>query len=395
MSDPRGRRSSAPRRTLAGAALAAVAAAASAAPYIPENDAVVLERVPARSALERLAPLRAAVAAHPHDLAAALALAQGFIDIGRREGDPRFVAYAEPVLEPWLAGTQPPERALVLQATALQYLHQFGAALALLQRALTLQPLDGQAWLTRAALLELRGDYPEARCACARLTRSADALVALTCLASVGSRSGALAANYDRLRPLAASTTQLPAPLRSWVLTVLADMAERLGDPAAAQQALEAALASTPEHPYVRATYADLLIDRGRAAEVVPLLAGMEAQDALLLRLAIAGKRAAHPDAARWAALYAARVQAARRDGDVTHLREQALFFLDVADEPRAALAAAAANFAQQREPIDVRLYLRAAQRAGSEPDRTAIAGWIAARRYEDRTLPAAAAAAG
>lgn len=367
------------------------AGAAYAAPYVPQADTDVLEHVPARSALERLGPLRAAVAARPQDAGAALELAQGFIEIGRREGDPRFVAYAEPVLAPWLRRAPPPERALVLQATALQYLHQFDAALALLHRALALAPLDGQAWLTRAALLELRGDYPAARRACARLTRAADALVALTCLASVDGRSGALAASYASLTQVASTDPRLPAQVRSWTLSVLADMAERLGEGAAAEAQLRAALAATPEDPYVRAALADLLLARHRAAEVLSLLTGKEAQDGLLLRLAIAGKRCGDPAAARWAGMYAERMRAAQRDGDATHLREQALFLLEVEGDTHAALAVAAANFRTQREPVDVRLYEAAARRADSPSDRSAVQAWVSAQHYEDRTLAAAA----
>src|SRR4029077_1425876 len=77
-------RSCAFARTIACLTLAATTTAL-ATPYVPDADTVVLEHVPARSALERLSPLRAAVAARPQDAGAALALAQGFIEIGRRE----------------------------------------------------------------------------------------------------------------------------------------------------------------------------------------------------------------------------------------------------------------------------------------------------------------------
>ena len=86
---------------IALALCALTAGAAIAAPYRPGDDNTVLERVPERSDLERLAPLRAAVAARPGDLTAALALATGYIEIGRRNSDPRFVAYAQATLLPW------------------------------------------------------------------------------------------------------------------------------------------------------------------------------------------------------------------------------------------------------------------------------------------------------
>jgi len=361
--------------------------AASATPYRPVDERTVVERVPERSELERLAPLRAAVAAGPGDLTAALALATGYISIGRRNSDPRFVAYAQATLAPWLAQPHPSEPVLVLQATALQYLHRFDEALTLLQRALALQPLDGQAWLTRAALLELRGDYGAARRACARLVRSADEFTALTCLKSVDGRNGQLAASYAAL----ASTDldpRLPAALRAWRLAVAAEMAERLGADQAAEADLSAALRAAPDDPYLKATYADQLLRLGRPQEVITLLKGCEAQDALLLRLAIAARHLGSADAERWAAAYAQRLAAAQRDGDNSHQRELALYLLDVRGDAQLALQAAASNWAVQREPTDVRVYARAALQAHSRPDREVIAGWLAANHYEDRTLP-------
>ncbi len=376
-------------RTIAAVLALAGPGATFAAPYHPASDGEVLEQVPARSALERLGPLRAAVAARPADLPAALALATGFIAIGRREGDPRFIAYAEATLQPWIAKPQAPEPALVLQAIALQYLHQFDGALDLLDRALAISSLDGQAWVTRAALLELKGQYAEARRSCARLARASDALVALTCLESVNSRTGGLAASYASLRASLPGGSPLPAELRSWALSVLEDMAERLGDDAAAESALRDALAESPDDPFLEAAYADLLLRHDRNQDVVALLRGREAHDALLLRLAIAGRRSGAADAQRWAATYEERLAAALRDHDATHERERAMFLLEVRGDADGALRAAAANWAVQREPADVRIYAAAAARSGSRADLGAIRDWVAATHYEDRALAA------
>jgi tetratricopeptide (TPR) repeat protein len=372
---------------IAVAILGLAATAGTAAPYRPEDEAAVLERVPARSELERLAPLRSAVAARPEDLPAALALARGYIEIGRHNSDPRFIAYAQATLARWLARPQPDVRVLVLQATALQYLHRFDAALALLDRAIAQAPLEPQAWLTRAALLELRGDYPGARRACARLLLRADEFTALTCLGSVDGRSGRLEASYAALSARADGDPRLPGPLRAWRLAVTAEMAERRGDDQTAEADLAEALRVGGDDPYLKAAYADLLLRLGRAPQVIRLLAGCEAQDPLLLRLAIAGRRLGHPQAAQWARAYGARLEAAERDGDDSHRREQALFLLDVEGDARAALRAAASNWRVQREPADLRVYARAAESAGSATDRAVIAGWLAASHYEDRTL--------
>ena len=367
--------------------LALAAGIAAASPYLPADDDAVLERVPERSDLERLEPLRAAVAANSEDLGATLALATGYIGIGRHNSDPRFIAHAQAALTPWLSRPRPPERVLVLEAITRQYLHQFDPALTLLERALALEPLDAQAWLTRATLLEMRGNYAGARRACARLVRAADDFTALTCLGSVAGRNGELAASYRSLQASSSLTPRLPAALRAWRLSVVAEMAERLGDDRAAAADLRAALQAAPDDPYVKSAYADLLLRTGRAQEVIALLAGNESQDPLLLRLAIAGHRLGSPEARRWIQDFDSRLRAAERDGDNTHLRERAMYLLEVRGDTGAALQSAERNWAVQREPADLRIYARAAERAHAATDAAVIARWLRATRYEDRTL--------
>ena len=368
-----------------GAVLWAVGAVA--APYVPTNDSEVLEHVPARSELERLEPLRRRVVANPRDLSAALELAQSFLQMGRAAGDPRFTAYAEAALLPWMSDTNIPEPVLVLQATALQNQHQFAPAMALLDRALLLNPRDPQVWLTRATIFALHNDVADTRRACARLTRTADTLIALTCLTGIDSRNGRLTTSYAALRRIFSDDARLPPPLHVWILTQLADMAERLGDDRAAEQHFQAALRIAPEDSFSLAAFADLLIRGERNQEAIVLLRGRESQDNLLLRLSIAGQKLNSADGARWAAMYAARVQAAQRDGDTVHVREQAWFALDVQHDAARALQLAAQNWQQQREPADVRLFVRAAQAAGSRTAVTTVRQWLDATRYEDATL--------
>ena len=360
---------------------------AGALPYVPTDDSIVLESVAARSALDRLAPLRRTVAENPKDLAATLQLARAYLQMGRAGGDPRFVAYAQAALLPWLRDRNAPEPVLVLQAITLQNQHQFAAAMTLLDRAIQLDPNDPQVWLTRATIFSLRNDLANARRACARLTRTADSLVALTCLAGIDSRNGRLAPSFAALRQVFENNKDLPAELRAWVLTQLADMAERLGNDPVAQEYLQAAIQATPEDGYCLAAYADLLIREHRYSEVIGLLAGREAQDNLLLRLSIAGQGLGSSDGRRWSEMYAARVAAAQADGDIVHLREQAMFALDVQHDPARALRIAEQNWQQQREPADVRVYWRAARGAAGELTGTRLRQWLAITNYEDATL--------
>ena len=142
-----------------------------------------------------------------------------------------------------------------------------------------------------------------------------------------------------------------------------------------------------PLDPYTKAAYADLLLRQNRNQEVVRLLEADQNQDNLLLRLSIAGKRLHLIQADEWAAIYQARYEAARRDGDFTHLREQALFLLEVRHDPVAALPLAERNWQLQREPADIRLLVAAAGAAHDRDASSRALEWLRQTRYEDQAL--------
>lgn len=364
----------------------AVAGGAHAEPFIPASDATILERLPAADSTRQLATLRRAVDADPQDVRSALRLAQGYLEIGRRTSDPRFVSYAEATLAPWLERPSPPAAALVMQATALQSLHRFDESLALLERALRLVPRDAQALLTKATVLQVRGRFADARATCRQLLQASSQAVALTCVLTVDSLSGRLDISYSALRSFASTASGTPA-IDAWIQGQLAEMSVRRADFAAAQREFAAALSSAPDDIYLRAAQADLLLLQGRNGEVVESLQRDTAHDALLLRLAIAARRADARDAIRWAEMFDARRRAVRAD-DNPHLREHARFVLDVLDRPQEALELARRNWQVQREPADLQIYARAARAANSATDETVVRRWLAESGCEDRTLP-------
>src|SRR5437867_7516839 len=132
------------RATLAARVAAAwlAATAASAAPFLPTDDAQVLERLPGGTAAElrQLKAMQGASAQPPKDLARATALATANIRASRVEGDPRFLGYAQAALAPWWKDPAAPTPVLLLRATILQSSHQFTPALAGLARMLEREP---------------------------------------------------------------------------------------------------------------------------------------------------------------------------------------------------------------------------------------------------------------
>ena len=375
--------------------LLCLSAMATAAPFTPASDAQVLATVPARAsdpAARELAALRQAWRQQPNDLSTALRLAErSFAQVGA-EGDPRYVGQAQAVLQPWWTLPDPPVAVRVLRAQLLQFDHRFDAALADLDAALAAQPDNGTAWSWRTAILMVQADYGRARQSCERLVPLATPLIGAACLAQVDAVTGHAAEAASRLRAALDANPQADAAERLWSLTRLAENEERRGAYPQAEAAFRAALALGLSDVYLQAAYADLLLDRGRPAEVLTLLADSARADVLLLRLALAAQAAGTRDATRWRDALAARFDAARQRGDTSHRKEESRFVLALQGATARALQLAQQNFAEQREPADARILLEAAL-AARQPDAARPAlDWMAANRVESVVLQGLAA---
>ena len=119
-------------RVATAIAMIFVTAGLRAAPFLPADDAQVLERLPGRNTAQfrELKALQVAAAQAPNDLARATAVATAYIRVSRLEGDPRFLGYAQAALAPWWKDPAAPTAVLILRATILQSSHQFDSAIA-------------------------------------------------------------------------------------------------------------------------------------------------------------------------------------------------------------------------------------------------------------------------
>jgi tetratricopeptide (TPR) repeat protein len=373
------------------------APSAAATSRVPNDPGEVLETLPgARDPKSRrVAELRRAVAANPHDLRAAAALARLDIQLARERADPRYLGHAQAALGAWWATEDAPVEVLVLRATIEQSLHDFEAALADLDRALAVAPGHVQALLTRAVVLGVRGQYDEALATCARLAGRATEVVTVVCETGITSVTGhanaALVRLSDALRR-ARRDEPLSPDEEAWARASLGEYAVRAGQLDLADEHFRRALEIDPEDGYVRAALSDLLLDRGRPDEAIRLLEGRDANDTLLLRLAIAEKRAKNARAEADIEALAARFAASRLRGDVVHRREEARFALELRGEPRRALELARANWAVQKEPWDARVYLEAARGARARGEAATVLAWIAETHLEDPFLAKVAA---
>ena len=349
-------------------ALAWAAAAAHAVPISPARDDEVIEVLPAPTggARSEARRQREQLAKTPRDVGLALGVARRDLARAHELGDPRFAGTAMAAIDGWRNDADAPADVLLMRATLQQYLHEFDAAAATLQRLLARPAApQPQAWLTLATVRRVQGRYADSDRACREVASAGSALHASACLAE----NAALRGEFERARmslDRLLATPRLAAGTRAWLLTTLAELEHRAARPAAADAAYRAALQAQPDD-YTRLAYADFLIEQQRAVQALAVLTGQPHSDAVLLRLAIAGAQAKAPGAAADVAEMRERIAAAneRPDAKRLHGREQAMFALWIDDAADRALELARGNVAQQREPLDLLVFAQAARRSG------------------------------
>ena len=367
---------------------------AHAAPFVPSDDSVVLERLPSRPAdpvQRELRGLRAELAADPRDHERAAALARRYFDLAMAAGDPRYVGYAEAALQQWKPGAAPGP-VLLARGLLRQYRHDFDTALADLARALEIDPQDTDARAWRAAIFMVRADYAAAQRECKALAGRASELLFAGCAAYLGATTGATRDAYAQLSAALARAPRAGPGQRQWTLTRLAEMADRLGDAPAAERHFRDALALDVTDNFLLAAYADFLLARNRPREVVALLKDWSRSDTLLLRLALAEKLLDSPRAAQYEAALAARFSDAAQRGERLHLQEEARYALHLRGDARRALELAAENWKVQREPRDALILIEAALAAKNPRAAQPVLDWLAASRFEDPRLARLAA---
>lgn len=368
--------------------LSALALTVNAAPRKPTADAEVLERLPLRAGdagARELATLWTAMTAAPNDAAPAARLAQRYFDLAMARGDPRYVGYAEAVVARF--GKPLPASLGFVRGLLRQFRHDFDDALADFAAAVALDPDLAAAHAWRGAIYLVRADYAAARTECDALRRLGRDTLLGACTGLVQAYGGQLEAGYRSLQQ-ALDATRDPDN-RLWLLTRLGEVAAWRGHTDQAERHYREALSLGRDDGYLLAAWGDFLLDTGRPAEVVKELAGWEASDTLLLRLAEAEAALKSPAAARLAQMLDERFAAARLRGDTTHRAEEARYRLRLRGDAAGASRLAAENYAVQREPRDARILLEAAIAAQDAAAAQPVRDWLRSSGFEDARLRA------
>ncbi len=387
--------------------LAFFSSTALAAPYVPASDLVPLERLATRvndaargagspaisasgSSSSSSRAMRTMLARDPKNLDLAVRVAQVYMARARSESDPRFLGQAQAALAVWWSQSEPPVPVLLLRATIRQSNHDFKNSRLDLEQALKREPNNAQAWLTLATVQQVTGDIKGAADSCNNLLPLTARLISTTCIAAVDGARGQAGKAFDAINVALVETDTARGSnvgVRTWALTLQAELAERLARPADADRLYRASLALDSGDAYTIAAYSDFLIDAGRAKDVLALIPATTRVDTLLLRRAIAAKIEASSDAAQVAEDLTQRFAASRARGDRIHLREEARFVLAVKNSPDEAVNLALDNWAVQKEPLDARIALEAAVAARQPKASRDVVQWVVSTQLQGDKL--------
>ena len=366
-----------------------------AAPYIPQSDSEVLEQLPASRdpLLQKLRQHQTQLAKSPDDLKHAVDLAQAYVQLGRTTTDPRYDGYAEAALQPWWNMLQAPIEVLILRATLRQRRHDFSGALNDLSRILQEQPQHTQAWLLQSVIHQVQGNYLLAKQSCIALLQLSNSVIATACVANAINLNGRAQESYQALiKIVEQDNIGATSQETGWALTVLAEIAARLGKNEQADHYFQAALAIDRQDVYLLSAYSDFLLDQNRPQDVRTLLQRTithvdNLTDSLLLRLAIAEQALEELTLEQSIETLKVRFANNRLRGDNQHLREEARFTLVLLQQPLNALQLALENWETQREPWDARILLDAAIHSGDSAAAQPAIDWLKSVNLEDMQL--------
>lgn len=314
----------------------------------------------------------------PQDIASVVQLANQYLAQAAQPGQSRLYGMAEALLKPLIEKEVQDFSVLLAWAQVQQHQHRFVIAQNILQKILAQQPDSVTANLLAARLHLIQGDAIAAQATCVRLLGHTDLLTLSACSLEARSTLGAkeLADSYVQLQDVVGRQGLPNDERKTWVMQMLADMAQRLDKPQAAIDYLNQVTSINSLSVWVQWADATLALkDYQRVIDTLtPLVkSSAPADDALLVRLATAEKNLARTT--QWQEHIRERVTLRELRDDQAHAADLALYYLQVAPDPKKALQWAERNWQQAREASDKQLLLRARQAAGvtTAPDAAGV----------------------
>ncbi len=358
-----------------------------AKPFIPSQDDQVLEKLPLKlfqsTTSKKIQSLRRQLKTNPNDWPSVSQLAQYYIELSKTFADPRYMGYAQTILNPWLENSKPLAQALVLRAVIRQNAHDFSGAMMDLDQVLGVQSNHVQANLIKATIASVQGEYSLSIQHCRRLMRRS-LILALVCQSTPASLSGNAEISYQMLHQIMLTETRLSKQQLVWAWTSFAEIAWRLGYFEAANLHFQTALQMEVQDYYLLRMYADFLLQQRRPVDVIRLISVDTQNDSLLLRLALAEKITRSKKLSDHVFLLNERFLLNRQRGSAFHKGDEARFHLYLLNQPQEALKLSQQNWRVQREPTDTYILLKSAIAAHDLKTIAEVKRWLTVHGTED-----------
>jgi tetratricopeptide (TPR) repeat protein len=323
----------------------------------------------------------------------AAAQAKMSIQSARELQDPRYLGRARAALQRWWGKEDATQEVLVLQATIEQSLHLFDDARGTLQRIITKNPENIQAWLTIASLDRLSGNYNEALNSCRRALRVSNSGTAKiygdVCTADIQCHLSNTALPFRALLGNMSRQRLNPEAL-SWGFSLLAECEERSGELSKALDAYRSSIALAADN-YTAISFADALLRNKQPEKALQVLATLPKSDSVLLRLAHAMRMR---ELGQWKLIRSDLLQrfqeSAMRGDDVKlHARERAYAALWLGDDSKQAVIQSSINIEAQKEVIDWLLLFESLEKAKDKAARKRYVSLLQTTGLRDQRIDA------
>jgi Tfp pilus assembly protein PilF len=343
------------------------------------NPEQVIETLPAASHDAQLQQWRERLANNPADPDALLGTGNRYLDLAAQTGDERYLGYLTRLLQE--SGARQSSEITILHARLLQRQHQFDAAKAVLEPVLRANPYNAQAQLLMAYIAMAQGEPQRARSHCTAAFQQAPT-IATHCAARAQALNGH--ARQAREKLLRLQKILVDPKEQQDVQLTLAEIEQRMGLDANAEQRFRQILQGSPQHMLAQLHLADMLLHQQRYGECWQLLRKSDQQPSLLLRKAIAARMLSLDDHKG----LQARLQ---RYFDIESLRnanyasrDYAIYLHALVHHQADAARVAQQNWQTQREPDDAIAVLQTADASGNQDAKAAVLLWARQTGLED-----------
>jgi tetratricopeptide (TPR) repeat protein len=359
---------------------------AYAKPYVPASENQIIYVFETPEELSTINKLREKLKVNPGNYEILNRIIVLYLKLGREKSDPRYFGYAEALLTPYLKNDNLPETIVIHWADILQHQHRFDEALLVLNEMAKNKSSQSQVYLMRAIIYLSQGDYKMALNNCKSLISRASNLLTISCVSQVKSLTGKLQPSFDLLEDTIKRSHNSEIEERVWALTILADMAIRIGDFFAAEKYYLQGWKLNSKDYYILANYTDLLLKKKQYKRVISLLGEYTYVDSLLLRLAIASRKSGSLKGEKYVTQLESIYKLSELRGEKTHLRDHARFYFEIKNNIKKAYYIAKLNSNNQKDPEDVKLLLKIYLKYSHNTD-DAIPEWVFRLMFEDVEL--------